>query len=177
MKIPCDRFGAGRPVAAAAPASAANMCIDIRDIVSSQSKDGRTMVFKMKDGTHPGEPSAGLLPGPEITGFAWQLPSGDTKVCETRRAFRVLQSGADLHPGQVRRARHGKARRRLGIRWRQRGEVRSVTSQSPLFCCAAALAWLALANLWAQAQSLPTEKVIVNADPVTPGKALHVRLS
>jgi len=33
----------------AAPAYA-NTCIDMRDIVSSKSTDGKTMVFKMKNG-------------------------------------------------------------------------------------------------------------------------------
>ena len=37
-------------MAGRAPAYAENMCIDTRDIVSSKSKDGKTMVFKMRDG-------------------------------------------------------------------------------------------------------------------------------
>ena len=38
-------------VFAVGPALAAKVCIDSRDIVSSKSTDGKTMVFKMKDGT------------------------------------------------------------------------------------------------------------------------------
>ena len=37
-------------MAVAAPAYAANRCIEMRDIASSKSTDGKTMVFKMKDG-------------------------------------------------------------------------------------------------------------------------------
>ena len=46
----CDRFGFGR-LPSAVPAHAAKMCVDIREIDSSKSKDGRIMVFKMKDGS------------------------------------------------------------------------------------------------------------------------------
>jgi hypothetical protein len=39
-------------VSAAVPALAqSHVCIDSRNIVSSKSTDGKTMVFKMKDGT------------------------------------------------------------------------------------------------------------------------------
>ncbi len=78
---------------AAAPASAANQCISIRDIDSSQSKDGRTMVFQMKDGTRLVNHLQGFCPDLKYTGFAWQMPSGDTNACERQSTFRVLQSG------------------------------------------------------------------------------------
>ena len=79
-------------VAAALPASAANMCIDTRDIVSSKSTDGKTMVFKMKDGTTLVNHLQGVCPDLRYMGFAWKLHSGDTKVCEREDSFRVLQS-------------------------------------------------------------------------------------
>jgi hypothetical protein len=78
---------------AAAPALAANQCISIRDIDSSQSKDGRLMVFKMKDGTVLVNHLQGFCPDLKYTGFAWQMPSGDTNACERQSTFRVLQSG------------------------------------------------------------------------------------
>lgn len=78
---------------AAAPASAANQCVSIRDIKSSESKDGRTMVFKMKDGTVLVNHLQGYCPDLRFTGFAWQMPSSDTNACERQSTFRVLQSG------------------------------------------------------------------------------------
>jgi len=80
-------------VSAALPAAAANKCINIRDIDSSQSKDGRIMVFKMKDGTVLVNHLQGFCPDLKYMGFAWQMPSSDTHACERQSTFRVLQSG------------------------------------------------------------------------------------
>jgi hypothetical protein len=77
----------------AAPVSAANRCLDIRDIKSSESKDGRTMLFKMKDGSTLVNHLQGYCPDLKFTGFAWQMPSSDTHACERQSTFRVLQSG------------------------------------------------------------------------------------
>ena len=51
------------------------------------------MVFKMKDGTTLVNHLQGFCPDLKFTGFAWQMPSGDTNVCEKQSTFRVLQSG------------------------------------------------------------------------------------
>ena len=75
----------------AAPATA-NTCVDMRDIVSSKSTDGRTMVFKMKDGTSMVNHLQGYCPDLKFFGFVWQSHSGDTKVCEKEQSFQVLQS-------------------------------------------------------------------------------------
>ena len=75
----------------AAPAYAGT-CVDIRDIYSSQSKDGRTMLFKMKDGTSMVNHLQGYCPDLKYFGFAWKTHSGDTKVCENEDSFSVLQS-------------------------------------------------------------------------------------
>ncbi len=80
-------------VLVSAPAFAAKTCLDVRQMVSSDSKDGRTMVFKMKDGSTYVNHLQGFCPDLKFTGFAWQLPSGDTKVCEMQNTFHVLQSG------------------------------------------------------------------------------------
>ena len=85
---------------AAIPASAANKCINIRDIDSSQSKDGRTMVFKMKDGTVLVNHLQGYCPDLKFTGFAWQMPSSDTNACERQSTFRVIQSGQSCTLGK-----------------------------------------------------------------------------
>ena len=79
-------------VVAAAPASAANMCIDMRDIASSKSTDGKTMVFKMKDGRTLVNHLQGSCPDLKFYGFAWRSHSGDTKVCENEESFNVLES-------------------------------------------------------------------------------------
>lgn len=76
----------------AAPAYAANICIDTRDIVSNKSKDGKVMVFKMKDGRTLVNHLHGSCPDLRFQGMAWQLHSGDTRVCENEQTFVVLQS-------------------------------------------------------------------------------------
>jgi hypothetical protein len=80
-------------VVASAPAFAANICIDTRDVVSSKSTDGKTMVFKMKDGTTLVNHLQGVCPDLKFNGFVWKSHSGDTKVCENEQSFSVLQSG------------------------------------------------------------------------------------
>ena len=79
-------------VVAASPALAAHLCIDSRDIVSSKSTDGRTMVFKMKDGTTLVNHLQGYCPDLKFNGFSWVLRSGDTEVCENTQPIRVIQS-------------------------------------------------------------------------------------
>jgi hypothetical protein len=80
-------------VVVSAPAFAANICIDTRDVVSSKSKDGKTMVFKMKDGTTLVNHLQGTCPDLKFNGFSWVSHSGDTKVCENEQSLSVLQSG------------------------------------------------------------------------------------
>lgn len=70
----------------------AKTCIDTRDIYSSKSTDGRTMVFKMKNGTSLVNHLQGYCPDLKYNGFAWQTHSGDNKVCENENSFNVLQS-------------------------------------------------------------------------------------
>ncbi len=78
--------------AIAAPASAAT-CIDSRDIVSSNSKDGKTMVFKMRDGKTYVNHLQGVCSDLKFEGYSWVLHSGDTQVCENEQSLRVIQSG------------------------------------------------------------------------------------
>ena len=79
-------------MAVAAPATAANICIDTREVVSSKSTDGKILVFKMKDGTTLVNHLQGSCPDLKFNGFVWQSHSGDTKVCENEQSFQVLQS-------------------------------------------------------------------------------------
>jgi len=87
-------------VSAALPAAAANKCINIRDIDSSQSKDGRIMVFKMKDGSTYVNHLQGFCPDLKYMGFAWVMQAGDTNVCENENTFRVLDSGQNCTLGK-----------------------------------------------------------------------------
>ena len=77
----------------AVPALAAQVCIDARNIVSSKSTDGKTMVFKMKDGTTYVNHLQGYCPDLKYEGFSWALRSGDTMVCENAQPFYVNHSG------------------------------------------------------------------------------------
>ncbi len=78
--------------AIAAPASAAT-CIDSRKIDSAHSDDGKTMIFKMKDGTTMVNHLQGVCSDLKFNGFAWTLRSGDTQICENQQSLRVIQSG------------------------------------------------------------------------------------
>jgi len=82
---------AGTLAVLAAPATA-NTCLDTRKMVSSTSKDGKIMVFKMRDGTTWVNHLRGSCPDLKFMGFAWVLHSGDTQVCENEQSFQVLQS-------------------------------------------------------------------------------------
>ena len=79
-------------VLAASPALAAKVCVDTRDIESSKSTDGRTMVFTMKDGTKLVNHLQGYCPDLKFFGFTWALRSGDMEVCENSNTMHVNQS-------------------------------------------------------------------------------------
>jgi hypothetical protein len=96
MEDPMKKFVAVLALASvvfAVPVSAKNMCIDSRDIVSSNSKDGRTMVFKMRDGRTLVNHLQGVCSDLKFNGFVWRLQSGDTQVCENTQSLQVIQSG------------------------------------------------------------------------------------
>jgi len=80
-------------VTASVPAYADKICLDTRKMVSSESKDGRTMLFKMRDGSTYVNHLRGYCPDLKFNGFVWTLQSGDTNVCENENSFRVLESG------------------------------------------------------------------------------------
>ncbi len=77
---------------AAAPASAAPVCLRTRDIVSTDSKDGRLMTFKMRDGRVLVNHLQGICTDLRFNGFVWTI-RGPDEVCERQQSFRVLQSG------------------------------------------------------------------------------------
>ena len=80
-------------VTAAAPAWAENVCIDSRSILSSKSDDGKTLVFKMRDGRTFVNHLQGICSDLRFNGYSWVLHSGDTKVCEREQTLRVIESG------------------------------------------------------------------------------------
>ena len=78
--------------AAASPASAAPTCVRTRDIVSTDSKDGRLMTFKMRDGRVLVNHLQGICTDLRFNGFVWTI-RGPEEVCERQQSLRVLQSG------------------------------------------------------------------------------------
>jgi hypothetical protein len=87
-------------VALSVPAHAEKICLDTRKMVSSESKDGRTMVFKMRDGRTYVNHLQGYCSDLRYTGFVWQLPSSDTSVCEFQNTFQVINSGQSCTLGK-----------------------------------------------------------------------------
>jgi len=82
------------------PAYAEKICLDTRKMVSSNSKDGRTMLFKMRDGSTYVNHLQGYCPDLRFMGFVWLLQAGDTRVCEFENTFSVLQSGQNCTLGK-----------------------------------------------------------------------------
>ena len=77
------------------PAAAANRCLDTRDIASSTSKDGKVLVFKMKDGRTQVNHLRGYCPDLKFNGFAWKLPTGTRQACENESTL-VTLAGAQI---------------------------------------------------------------------------------
>jgi hypothetical protein len=77
--------------ATASPA-AANMCVQARDILSTNSKDGKLMTFKMRDGRVLVNHLQGVCSDLRFEGFAWVL-RGTEDVCENQQSLKVLRSG------------------------------------------------------------------------------------
>jgi len=79
-------------IAAVTPA-AANICVKSRDIQSTDSKDGKLMTFKMKDGSVLVNHLQGICSDLRFEGFTWVLRGGDENICENQQTLRVLRSG------------------------------------------------------------------------------------
>jgi hypothetical protein len=78
--------------AAVSPASAAPLCVQTRDIVSTDSKDGKLMTFKMRDGRVLVNHLQGICTDLRFNGFVWTI-RGPEEVCERQQSLQVLQSG------------------------------------------------------------------------------------
>jgi hypothetical protein len=83
----------GSLAAATIPASAANMCVRSRDILSTDSKDGKLLTFKMRDGRVLVNHLQGVCSDLRFEGFTWVLRGGDEDICENQQSLRVLRSG------------------------------------------------------------------------------------
>src|SRR5476649_1833034 len=78
--------------AAASPASAAPICVQLRDIVSTDSKDGKLLTFKMRDGRILVNHLQGICTDLRYEGFSWVV-QGTEDICERQQSLHVLRSG------------------------------------------------------------------------------------
>ena len=79
-------------LAAASPAASAKMCVQARDIQSTDSKDGKLLTFKMKDGRVLVNHLQGICSDLRFEGFVWTL-RGTEDICEDQQSLKVLRSG------------------------------------------------------------------------------------
>ena len=77
----------------ASPAWATNICLRTQDIVSTDSKNGKTLTFKMRDGRTLVNHLQGNCPDLKFEGFSWVIRGGTEEVCENQQSLRVLRSG------------------------------------------------------------------------------------
>ena len=80
-------------IVATLPAAAVNMCVRSRDIVSTDSKDGKLLTMKMRDGRVLVNHLQGICSDLRFEGFVWVLHGGDEQVCENQQSLKVLRSG------------------------------------------------------------------------------------
>ena len=78
--------------AVSSPVLAATMCVRSRDIQSTDSKDGKLLTFKMKDGRVLVNHLQGVCSDLRFEGFEWVL-RGNEDICENQQSLKVLRSG------------------------------------------------------------------------------------
>ena len=79
-------------LAAVSTPALANMCVRSRDVQSTDSKDGKLLTFKMKDGRVLVNHLQGVCSDLRFEGFEWVL-RGSEDICENQQSLRVLRSG------------------------------------------------------------------------------------
>jgi hypothetical protein len=85
--------------AAAQPAPAAPRCIDVKDIASTDSKDGKTMTFRLKNGMTTVNTLRTQCDSLRFGGFVWDTsPIGE--VCANAQTFRTLTTGEICRLGE-----------------------------------------------------------------------------
>jgi hypothetical protein len=92
MKMIIATVAAAIALAAASPALAAKMCVQARDIESTNSKDGKLLTFRMKDGRVLVNHLQGVCSDLRYEGFVWTL-RGTEDICEDQQSLKVLRSG------------------------------------------------------------------------------------
>jgi hypothetical protein len=78
--------------AATLPACADHMCVQLRDIVSTHSDDGKLLTFKMRDGRVLVNHLQGICSDLRFEGFVWTV-RGTEDICENQQSLKVLRSG------------------------------------------------------------------------------------
>lgn len=75
-----------------AAAEPAPRCIDVKDIASADSKDGKTMTFRLKNGMTTINTLKTACDSLRFGGFVWNTsPIGE--VCANAQTFRTLTTG------------------------------------------------------------------------------------
>jgi hypothetical protein len=80
-------------IVSVSPTWAKNSCVRTRDIESTASKDGKTLVFRMRGGSTLVNHLKGICPGLKFDGFLWVIRGGTDEVCENQQSLQVLRSG------------------------------------------------------------------------------------
>jgi hypothetical protein len=75
-----------------APSPSSRVCLNNQDVVSATSRDGKTMIFKMRNGQTYINRLRGSCPGLRFNGFIWEL-RGINNICENAQTLRVIKSG------------------------------------------------------------------------------------
>ena len=78
---------------AVAPPATAKICVQSRDILSTDSKDGKLMTFKMRDGSVLVNHLHGICSDLRFEGFVWVLRGGTDDICENQQTLKVIRSG------------------------------------------------------------------------------------
>jgi hypothetical protein len=68
------------------------LCVNQRDVISTDSKDGKNLIFRMRDGRTLVNHLQGTCNDLKFNGFVWVL-HGTNDICENAQSLRVLQSG------------------------------------------------------------------------------------
>jgi len=93
MKTIVATIAAAIILAAISPASAENKCVRSRDIESTNSKDGKLLIMRMRDGSVLVNHLQGVCSDLRFEGFVWVLRGGDESICENQQSLKVLRSG------------------------------------------------------------------------------------
>jgi len=86
-------------VLASCAAVQAATCLSFRDIQSSESPDGKSLLFTMRDGKVWRGELRGACADIRMNGFSWDTDGG--QLCENLQTIRVLRSGGICRLGKL----------------------------------------------------------------------------